>query len=124
MDNFVGVEVLVIARMSVVKSFLQRAWTPHQALVLAFGFDEEIGGVRGVLKSLIVSRSFGSFYVMTSSKNSNIEHPSLMKIDSDCVNPSKNYYTLLEDTWDRDKFAIVLDESGIGLTTMGHVVYA
>lgn len=37
----------LIGLLSVVESLLEQEWTPHRTLVLAFGFDEETGGVRG-----------------------------------------------------------------------------
>lgn len=39
-NNLIGI-------LSAVESLLQQAWTPHRTLVLAFGFDEETGGLRG-----------------------------------------------------------------------------
>ena len=52
--------------------------------MLAFGFDEETGGVRGAVKIAEV----------------------------------------LESSWGRDGFALILDEGGMGLATVGDYVYA
>lgn len=42
-NNLIGV-------MSVVESLLSQDWKPRRSVVLAFGFDEETGGVRGAAK--------------------------------------------------------------------------
>lgn len=39
-NNLVGI-------LSAVESLLEQAWRPNRTLILAFGFDEETGGVRG-----------------------------------------------------------------------------
>lgn len=39
-NNLVGI-------LSTVESLLEQEWRPHRTLILAFGFDEETGGVRG-----------------------------------------------------------------------------
>ena len=39
-NNLIGI-------LSDVESLLEQAWKPHRTLVLAFGFDEETGGIRG-----------------------------------------------------------------------------
>lgn len=70
--------------MSVVESLLSQEWKPGRSIVLAFGFDEETGGVRGAARIAEV----------------------------------------LEKTWGRDGFALILDEGVMGLTTVGDYVYA
>ena len=40
----------LIGIMSVVESLLSQDWRPRRSVVLAFGFDEETGGVRGAAK--------------------------------------------------------------------------
>jgi Gly-Xaa carboxypeptidase len=37
----------LIGLLSVLESFLQQEWKPKRTIILAFGFDEEIGGERG-----------------------------------------------------------------------------
>lgn len=76
-NNLIGV-------MSAVESLLSQDWKPRRSVVLAFGFDEETGGVRGAAKIAEV----------------------------------------LEKAWGRDGFALILDEGGMGLTTVGEYVYA
>lgn len=76
-NNLIGI-------MSVVESLLSQDWKPRRSVVLAFGFDEETGGVRGAAKIAEV----------------------------------------LENAWGRDGFALILDEGGMGLTTVGDYVYA
>ena len=76
-NNLIGV-------MSVVETLLSQDWKPKRSVVLAFGFDEETGGVRGAAKIAGV----------------------------------------LEEAWGRDGFALILDEGGMGLTTVGDYVYA
>lgn len=70
--------------MSVVESLLQQEWKLKRSIILAFGFDEETGGVRGAAK---IAEE-------------------------------------LERKWGHDGFAMVLDEGGMGLTTVGDYVYA
>ena len=36
--------------MSTVESLFEQNWNPRRSVVLAFGFDEETGGVRGAAK--------------------------------------------------------------------------
>ena len=76
-NNLIGV-------LSVLESLLSQDWKPRRSVVLAFGFDEETGGVRGAAKIAEV----------------------------------------LENAWGRDGFALILDEGGMGLTTVGDYVYA
>ena len=76
-NNLIGI-------MSVVESLISQDWKPRRSVVLAFGFDEETGGVRGAAKIAEV----------------------------------------LERAWGRDGFALILDEGGMGLTTVGDYVYA
>ena len=42
-NNLIGI-------LSVVESLLSQDWKPRRSVVLAFGFDEETGGVRGASK--------------------------------------------------------------------------
>ncbi len=74
----------LIGVMSAVESLLSQDWKPRRSVVLAFGFDEETGGVRGAAKIAEV----------------------------------------LEKAWGRDGFVLILDEGGMGLTTVGDYVYA
>ncbi len=76
-NNLIGV-------MSAVESLLSQDWKPRRPIVLAFGFDEETGGVRGAAKIAEV----------------------------------------LEKAWGRGGFLLILDEGGMGLTTVGDYVYA
>lgn len=76
-NNLIGI-------MSVLESLLSQDWKPRRSVVLAFGFDEETGGVRGAAKIAEV----------------------------------------LENAWGRDGFALIFDEGGMGLTTVGDYVYA
>ena len=76
-NNLIGI-------MSVLESLLSQDWKPRRSVMLAFGFDEETGGVRGAAKIAEV----------------------------------------LENAWGRDGFALILDEGGMGLTTVGDYVYA
>lgn len=76
-NNLIGV-------MSAVEALLEQDWKPRRTVVLAFGFDEETGGVRGAAK---IAEE-------------------------------------LETMWGKDGLAMVLDEGGMGLTTVGDIVYA
>ncbi len=75
-NNLIGI-------MSVVEKLLED-WKPKRTVLLAFGFDEETGGVRGAAE---IAKE-------------------------------------LERTWGRDGIAMILDEGGMGLTTVGNYVYA
>lgn len=76
-NNLIGV-------MSTVELLLERKWTPKRTIILAFGFDEETGGVRGAAKIE--------------------EH--------------------LQSIWGKGGIELILDEGGMGLTTVGDYVYA
>ncbi|KAK4691126.1 Gly-Xaa carboxypeptidase, partial [Lecanoromycetidae sp. Uapishka_2] len=70
--------------MSAVEALLEQDWKPKRTVIMAFGFDEETGGVRGAAKIA----------------------------------------EALEKTWGKDGVAFILDEGGMGLTTVGEIVYA
>jgi Gly-Xaa carboxypeptidase len=76
-NNLIGV-------MSTVEFLLEKQWSPKRTIILAFGFDEETGGVRGAAK--IAEQ--------------------------------------LESIWGKGGIELVLDEGGMGLTTVGDYVYA
>ena len=76
-NNLIGI-------MSVVEKLLEQDWKPKRTVLLAFGFDEETGGVRGAAE---IAKE-------------------------------------LEKAWGRDGIAMILDEGGMGLTTVGNYVYA
>jgi Gly-Xaa carboxypeptidase len=67
-----------------VEFLLEKNWTPRRTVILAFGFDEETGGVRGAAQI------------------------------------SKH----LQGVWGKDGIDLILDEGGMGLTTIGEYVYA
>jgi Gly-Xaa carboxypeptidase len=70
--------------MSTVELLLAKKWAPKRTIILAFGFDEETGGIRGAAKIA--------------------EH--------------------LQSIWGKGGIELILDEGGMGLTTVGDYVYA
>jgi Gly-Xaa carboxypeptidase len=76
-NNLIGV-------LSTVEFLLEKNWAPKRTVILAFGFDEETGGVRGAAKI------------------------------------SKH----LQGVWGKDGIDFILDEGGMGLTTIDEYVYA
>ena len=76
-NNLIGV-------MSTVEFLLENHWTPKRTIILAFGFDEETGGVRG----------------------------------------AATIAEYLQRIWGKDGIEMILDEGGMGLTTVGDYVYA
>lgn len=75
---------VLIGVLSVIENLLSQSFAPHRAIVLAFGFDEETGGLRGAAS----------------------------------LNAS------LVEEWGSDSFLFILDEGGMGIQTVGDVLYA
>ncbi|EMR68640.1 putative vacuolar carboxypeptidase protein [Eutypa lata UCREL1] len=75
---------VLIGVLSVIEDLLSQSFAPQRTVVLAFGFDEETGGLRGAA-SLNIS---------------------------------------LVEEWGSDSFLFVLDEGGMGVQTLGDVLYA
>lgn len=51
--------------LSAVEALLEQAWRPQRTLVLAFGFDEETGGVRGAAEIAKCKLYFSNDLIVT-----------------------------------------------------------